>query len=657
MRSPAEIAWRLRQEIENIRLWVKPPALVAAPPYAPLERLPEPRRLAAALQRSPFLAELEALADRIVAHRFPLLGLEIETGPEIAWRRDYLSGIETRPVYFRRIPYLDARRVGDHKLIWELNRHQHLVALAQAWLGTGRRRYLEEIRAQLESWLTANPYARGINWASALEVAFRALSWTWVYHLAGGELEEEFRRRLLAELYRHARFLETNLSVYFSPNTHLLIEAVALYAFGRLFPWFPRAARWRRRGAGLVRAQLAAQVRNDGSHFEQSTYYHVYALDAFLFHAVVEEVDARFRQRLAQMARWLDALAGPERELPFLGDDDGGRFFHPYGVRSRFARATLATAALVARAEVAFEPEDLFEQAFWWIGPQALEARPHPGARKRRSQIFADSGLAVLSHAGLHAVFDAGPFGAGSAGHSHSDALSLVLRYGGSPVLIDPGTFTYVSDPLWRERFRGSAAHNTLRLDGADQAEPAGPFRWRNPPSVELRVFTTTAEHDFVEAVCRYRGFSHRRRLLILRDPLLVVVFDDVDAETATTAAVLMEQFWHAGLPLAPLAAGRIRLGHCAAISLAGGDAVEVTEGGEYGWRSPAFGVKTPAPVLRAIARRNLPAGLAAVLVVRPDPPELTFGESAAGWSLRVAPEPALSFEFPRTGGWRRLAP
>jgi len=656
MRSPAEIAWRLRQEIENIWLWVRPPNPVAAPPYAPLERLPEPHRLAAALQRSPFLAELTELADRIVSHRFPLLGLEIETGPEIAWRRDYPSGIETRPVYFRRIAYLDARRSGDHKRIWELNRHQHLVVLAQAWLGTGRRRYLEEIRAQLESWVAANPYARGINWASALEVAFRALSWTWVYHLAGAELEEEFRRRLLVELYRHGCYIETNLSVYFSPNTHLLIEAVALHALGKLFSWFPRAERWRRSGADLVRAQLAAQVRDDGSHFEQSTYYQLYALDAFLFHALVEDVDARFRERLAEMARWLAAVAGPERELPFLGDDDGGRFFYPYGVRSRFARATLATAALVAGAEVPFEPEDLFEQALWWIGPQTLEARPHPGAAERRSQLFADSGLAVLGHDSLHAVFDAGPFGPGSAGHSHSDTLSLVLRYGGAPVLIDPGTYTYVCDALWRQRFRGSAAHNTLRIDESDQAEPAGPFRWRNPPSVERRVFTTTAEYDFVEAVCRYRGFSHRRRLLLLRDPLLVVVFDDVDAETRTGAAVSIEQFWHTGLPPAPLTSYRIRLGDSAAIGLAGGDAIEFDEGGEYGWRSPVFGVKTPAPVLRVIARRTLPAGLAAVFVFRPDPPELALGASAAGWNL-TAPAPALGLEFPRTGGWRRLAP
>jgi hypothetical protein len=393
-------------------------------------------------------------------------------------------------------------------------------------------------------------------------------------------------------------------------------------------------------------------VRDDGSHFEQSSYYHVYALDAFLFHAVLAGADAAFRERLAKMARWLAAVIGPGRELPFLGDDDGGRFFHPYGPRSRFARATLATAALVAGAQVPFEPADLFEQAFWWIGPQALEARPR--SAEQRSELFPDSGLAILSHGPLHAVFDAGPFGAGSAGHSHSDTLSLVLSYEGAPVLIDPGTYTYVGDAAWRERFRGSAAHNTVRLEGLDQAEPAGPFRWRNPPAVELRAFTSASDHHFVEAVCRYRGFAHRRRLVLLKEPLLLAVLDDIDA-ASESRAVLIEQFWHTGLPVLPLDAGRVSLSHRAAMALSGGDSVEFTEGGDYGWRSPAFGIKTPAPCLRVIARRKAPVALAAVFFLETEPPGLTLESSDAGWSVRILAEPPVRIELPREGGWRRL--
>ena len=41
-----------------------------------------------------------------------------------------------------RIPFLDFDVVGDHKVIRELNRHQHLITLAKAWCFTQQERYI-----------------------------------------------------------------------------------------------------------------------------------------------------------------------------------------------------------------------------------------------------------------------------------------------------------------------------------------------------------------------------------------------------------------------------------------------------------------------------------------------------------------------------------
>ena len=246
-----------------------------------------------------YAREVAAIADSLLAHRFPLLGITIETGPEIDWRRDYLHQISSGTAYFRRVPYLDFAQVGDHKVVWELNRHQHLVLLAQAFVLTGRRQYLDEAFRQLEGWMEANPFLRGINWASALEVAFRALSWAWLWSLAGAEMPPALARRFADELYRHGRFLELNLSVYFSPNTHLLGEAVALHALGLMF----HEERWGRSGGTHVETAMERQVRADGSHFEQSAYYHVYALDFFLFYRLLARPGARYDERLAQHGR------------------------------------------------------------------------------------------------------------------------------------------------------------------------------------------------------------------------------------------------------------------------------------------------------------------------------------------------------------------
>ncbi len=146
-------------------------------------------------------------------------------------------------------------------------------------------------------------------------MAFRALSWIWVWHLVGPKLPADFRARWLPELYRHGVHLENNLSFYFSPNTHLLGEALALHALGLFFAGLPKGGRWEQLGGQVMREQMERQVHGDGSHFEQSTYYHVYALDMFLLHAILAKPDRSYMDKLERMAEYLDALLGPARAL------------------------------------------------------------------------------------------------------------------------------------------------------------------------------------------------------------------------------------------------------------------------------------------------------------------------------------------------------
>ncbi len=301
MRSTREIAFRLRQEVANLRLFAFPPSW-GEPLAGPMRGLPDlPTQ------------DVEKLAEELLAHRFRLLGLPpVDLGAEIRWRRDFLHGQESGTEYFRRIPYLDFQRVGDHKVIWELNRHQHLVVLAQAFLSTGRREFLEEIPRQLDHWIHENPVQRGINWASALEVAFRAMSWMWVLHLVGRHFDEAFRRRWMRSLNHHGLHLEHNLSFYFSPNTHLMGEAVALDAMGRLLPEMPRAARWRELGTETVLEQMRRQVREDGSHFEQSAYYHRYSVDFFPVSCCAEFGDACLVSRKASEDGGVPQCAGQQ---------------------------------------------------------------------------------------------------------------------------------------------------------------------------------------------------------------------------------------------------------------------------------------------------------------------------------------------------------
>lgn len=518
--------------------------LTALPPkpsfnghFAPRLPLPEPDTVCS--------QQIIDLADQIHRHQFPILGTIVDAGRDIRWRRDYSRGIETGPVYFRRIPYLNTPRAGDHKLIWELNRHQHLIVLAQAYLLTGDARHRDEIQAQLESWIAANPFHRGTNWASALEVAFRALSWLWVDHLIGREMPPEFRARWLHMLYLHGCHLANNLSFYFSPNNHLVGEALALHALGLFFAGDRRAARWKQLGARVMRREMNLQIRTDGSSFEQSTWYQVYLLDMFWLHAHLATPDAEYLSKLERMAEYLHAVRGPSGLPPMLGDDDGGSLPAPIS-----------------------NPRE---------------------AGKFESRLFPDAGVGVMTCGSTHAVIDAGNFGALHSGHSHSDTLSIILRAGDDEILIDPGTYTYTGDPEWRDWFRGTSAHNTIRINGLNQAAIAGPFRWTQQPEVAILDWQTNSTRDVLEAECRYAGFTHRRRVEFQK-PAVFLITDDVLGPPGEHE---IEQFWHLGT-----LAARSKL-------IVPADA-ELTDS----WRSTAFGEKHSSPMLRVRRRCALPLRL-----------------------------------------------
>jgi len=265
------------------------------------------------------------------------------------------------------------------------------------------------------------------------------------------------------------------------------------------------------------------------------------------------------------MAEYLHALLGPSGTLPWFGDDDGGRVFHPYGDRTQFGRETMAACAVIFGRREA----------------------------KRASRLFPDAGVAVMCDGDVQVVIKAGGFGEGSGGHSHSDVLSMVLRIGDREILIDPGTFTYIADPAERDAFRGSAAHNTVRIDGRDQAVPAGPFRWNEKPAVVVNQWATSAERDYLDATCSYGGFQHRRRVLFAK-PSTVVVLDRIDGAPGEHT---VEQFWHLG---AEEDAGRFSFSA----------PVEKVET----WRSRALCMKERAAGLRIAVSAELPVEIAAVI-------------------------------------------
>src|SRR5208283_671162 len=211
-----------------------------------------------------------------------------------------------------------------------------------------------------------------------------------------------------------------------------------------------------------------------------------------------------------------------------------------------------------------------------------------------QSHVFTDTGIVVMRSGTVYALFDVGPFGPWSGGHSHSDTLSLMVTVGDRELLVDSGTYSYM-DPEWRDVFRGSSAHNTVRIDGHDQAIPAGPFRWSQKPQVKLSDFTSQAAKDRAVATCSYQGFTHTRTVEFADGEFAII--DHIEGPAGEHD---IEQFWHFAQNPREVIPGKWSIADLADFTVEGGTL-------EEGWRSPCFGSKEPAAMIVVRRRATLP--------------------------------------------------
>ncbi len=483
-----------------------------------------------------------AAADRIRHGEFDLLGRRVDVGAPIDWHREPVSGTRAGGRHWSRIDFLNPQVAGEYKLTWELNRHQYFTTLGKAYWYTGDERYAATFVEHLMAWMDANPPKLGINWASSLEAAFRVISWIWglYFFKTSPCLTDAAFLRTLKFLYLHGRHVETYLSTYSSPNTHLTGEALGLLYLGTMFPEFNCAERWRRVGWEILVKQLDKHVRPDGSYFEQSTYYHRYTTDFCLHVSVLGQlnglpVDAAFHGKLRALLDHLMYITQPDGCTSLVGDDDGGRVLTLDDRAPNDFRAALATGAvLFQRPDYRYVAGTAAEETVWLLGCGGLRGfdalDPAPPAVMSRS--FPDGGYYVLRDSWKRdastMLIDCGPHGVLNCGHAHADALGFTLVVRGRAVLVDPGTNTYTCPGAARDYFRSSAAHNTVTVAGQSSSIPSGPFSWEHIAHSSLTAWSSAARCDYFEGI--HDGFArltppavHSRAVLFLKGDYWII--------------------------------------------------------------------------------------------------------------------------------------
>lgn len=488
------------------------------------------------------IGRLRARATRILDGEVALFGRAVTIGRVVDWRCDPLSGRRFSDEV--RDP---TRTGGDPKALWELARAGHLVELgAAARLCPELARPAREVvMAQLGAFVAQHPVPAGVQYLSPLEVALRGVSWLAVIELCGGAraFPRAFVEALGRALLTDAGFLATHLEDGgVCPANHLLGDLVGLYVLGHALDGAGATRAFRMQARAKLRREAARQVGRDGAHFEASTAYHRFALELLLVaHQVARASGDRLDvgETVRRMIGYTRGILAPDGSEPGFGDSDDARVL-PIVPRAPADHGYLLSVGVALFADPALRSATVpfAEEALWLCGPAAWRTfRAVPPTPDAPSASFPTGGVHVARDRDVCVCLRAGSYGQhGVGGHAHNDQLAVVLHAGGRPIVVDAGTCAYTGDGVARDRFRGTAAHATVVVEGLEQSPILDGRPFALPDRARGRLLRRGDAGRAVELVAEHRGYArlpgkvvHRRRLVLDRVARALTIEDALE--------------------------------------------------------------------------------------------------------------------------------
>lgn len=481
--EPAEIAGRVA---EKTRKWTTASAManlesfqLAAPtPLAPPKlhkRNEAPATLVQAVAHD---------AARLRSGAWTLFGWKtVEVGTPPRWNHDFLHDAAVPvDVESHKLDHRNLDQGADARCAWEINRWTELVRLAQnAWLND-EPADAALVQDWLADWCEHNPPALGLQWTSALEVGLRLINFCWIDALIRAcdrpELTAAQDRLAQGIVPVHAWWAWRNRSFGSSANNHLMGELAGVVIASRRWPCLARLGCCGERAWQMLEHEILRQFAPDGGNREQALHYHLFAWEmAWQAALAVGDLATPVLPRLREAARFF-VHATPENPSWDCGDSDDA-------VITPFA---IDRAAAAAEWRAWFTGRSPKSALSFWLGESPAPGKETPVTGWRH---FPDTGLITRDSAPWTIRADASPLGLGRlAAHGHLDALHVSLWHRGQPVIIDPGTGAYFSDPALRTELADWTAHNgPVPVIGRDHPRRLGCFLWsgHHPvPRVEL---------------------------------------------------------------------------------------------------------------------------------------------------------------------------
>jgi heparinase II/III-like protein len=520
-----------------------------------------------------------ALAEDVCAGRFTHAGATVTIVGQPDWTR-----MDLHP---------------DREWWIEWSKFYYTLDLAFAYTATGERRFLDRWQELVGSWAANVPADFGPTDAIGRRIQNWIYSWAALARAESFEgLDPDVQNAVVSSILKQTDHLRANLT---PERNHRTLELYALFVVGLALPDVDRDGGLLRFAWSELHSNLLDDIRVDGVHREHSTHYHMIALRSFVSarenaRRFGLQIPETYDQRLAAAVEFAMHCHRPDGTIPALSDSDSGDYRDCLGL----------AADLLDRPDVAF------------VASNGRRGRPPV----QRSADFLEAGYYVQRSswsqlpehqaAMRHLVFDCGPIGDG--GHGHYDALSIDV-WAGRHLIVDPGRYTYAEgEPDWRHWFKGTAAHNTVCVDGRDQA----PYFAGKPKGARARTRLLSRISrpglDVVggEVTSPVYDAVHRRHVFFLNEEYWVVV-DRLDARTPHD--------YDLRLHLAPEATSYAEVHDRRVIApgmvliIGGPGSISIEEG----WVSREYGIKETAPVVSARVAQRQSALFATAIIPRAD--------------------------------------
>jgi hypothetical protein len=508
-----------------------------------------------------------AVAEEVCAGRFTHAGLRLELGLEPDW-----TGAAFPP---------DA----EWRIEW--SKFYYGLDLAHAYRATGDARFPVAWERLVCSWMRQVPVGFDTSDVSARRIQNWVYAWdSFVNASRLDGFSEGFEELLLASLAAQLAHLREHLT---AERNHRTLELYALFVAALALPCLDEDGALLDFAVAELNRNILTDVRPDGVHREHSTHYHMLVLRSFLgarenARRFGVAFPAEFDRHLQRACDFALHCRRPDGQIPALSDSDAGDYSDLLALAARlfdrpdylYAATGGARGVAPAQRNVSFPDGGYFIQRSDW------------GAG-------ADS-----SRAARFLIFDAGELGDG--GHGHYDALSVEIYARGRALVVDPGRGTYSEHGAnWRRWFKGTAAHNTVCVDGLDQT----PYRCGKPkgPVARGRLLerVSTPSLDMLCGEVRSPAYEarHVRRVFFVANEYWLIV-DELSGARPHRYDLrfhLSQEAWRQTRVESNGPNGVVRAPGLALVF--GAPRMPRLEDG---WVSPVYGVKHAAPVVSVVA-------------------------------------------------------